>query len=92
MQYIEMSVEDALRLYGKKGTVLVAVQDLESEEDVINFVKKTKIECENVIKSAATIAQGCDEFMRQLKVFSHKQLDLKNIEPVGKMRTILIKK
>ena len=89
MQYVEMRIEDALKLKGKNGTVLVAVQDLEKENDVLDFVKNTRSEYEAIIKNAATIIQGCDDFMKQLNVFSHKQPDVMNIIPIGKMRVIL---
>lgn len=89
LQYVEMDIETAYKLCKGKGTVLVATKDLEKEDEVINFVKKTKSECEGVIRNAATIIQGCDDFMKQLNVFSYKQPDIMNIIPVGKMRVIL---
>lgn len=89
--YIEMALEDAVKLFkGKKGTVLVSVQDLEKDE-IVDFVKKTKEDCVEVIKNAATITQACDDFMKQLNVYSHKQADIRNILPLGKVKIICMK-
>lgn len=89
-KYVEMTVNQALELSrgNKEMKVLVAVNDLE-KDDVAAFVKKTKCECENIIKEAETIARVCDDFIDSLRCFSVKQ-DLKRIRPVGKMSTILI--
>ena len=89
-KYIEMSIDDALALSKKHKhmKVLVAVSDLE-QNDVADFVKRTKTECENIIQEAQTVARVCDDFIDSLRCFSVKQ-DLKRIRPVGKMSTILI--
>lgn len=92
MQYIEMTIEDAMKLFkGKKGTVLVAVTDLEKNTEISGFIKKSKSDCENIIKEAETVARVYDSFMNQLRVFTEKQIDIKNIEPHGKLNTILFK-
>lgn len=93
MKYIEMTIEEALEYSrgNKSQVVLVAVRDLErSEQDseVADFVRKSKKECEEIIKSAETIARSYDNFISQLKVFTRKQIDLKNIKPYGKESTI----
>ena len=90
-QYVEMSIEEASKLFkGKNGTVLVAVKDLENDDEIVSFIKKTKAECEEVVKNAATITQACDDFMRQLNLYSYRQPDIMNIIPKGKMKTILL--
>lgn len=89
-KYIEMSIEDAIALSKKNKhmKVLVAVNDLECC-DVSVFVKKTKDECANIIREAQTVARVCDDLIESLRCFSEKQ-DLRKINPVGKMSTILI--
>ena len=90
MQYVEMSIEEASKLFhGKKGTVLVATRDLENEDEIISFIEKTKAECEDVVKRAATITQACDDFMNEMRLYSCLQPDIMNIIPIGKMKTIL---
>ena len=89
--YIEMNTEQALKLLGKKGTVLVAIHDLEQEDEVISFVKKTKAECAEVVKNAKTITRFCDDIINGLNCYSYKQPDIRNIIPVGKVKTILIR-
>ncbi|WP_313069886.1 hypothetical protein [Lacrimispora sp.] len=92
MHYIEMTIEEANEYYrGTKGkTVLVAVQDLE-KDDVVEFTKRNKDDCVNIICEAETIARVYDDFINQLRVFTEKQSDIRNIMPRGKLSTILLK-
>uniref|UniRef100_UPI0004B02671 hypothetical protein n=1 Tax=Clostridium sp. 12(A) TaxID=1163671 RepID=UPI0004B02671 len=92
MHYVEMTIEEANEYYkGTKGkTVLVAVQDLE-KDDVVEFTKRNKDECVNIINEAETIARVYDDFINQLRVFTEKQSDIRNIVPRGKLSTILLK-
>lgn len=92
MQYVEMTIEEANKYYkGSTGkTVLVAVQDLESNE-VAEFVRRGKSECENILNEAETIARVYDDFINQLRVFTEKQPDIRNIISRGKLSTILLK-
>lgn len=87
-----MTIEEANEYYkGTSGrTVLVAVQDLETEE-ISSFVKKSKHDCENIIMEAETIARVYDDFVNQLRVFTEKQPDIRNIIPRGKLSTILLR-
>lgn len=89
MKYIKMTVEEALE-YGKDLEVLVAVSDLE-KDDIAAFVKKTKSECDSIIKQAQTIAHVCDDFMDSLHCYTNKQ-NLREIQPIGKVSTILFTK
>ncbi|MCM1235679.1 MAG: hypothetical protein NC489_36755 [Ruminococcus flavefaciens] len=90
-EYIEMTIEEALEYSrgNKSQVVLVAIRDLEQNSDVTDFVKKNKTECEDIIRNAETIARSYDDFISQLKVFTRKQIDLKNIKPYGKESTLL---
>lgn len=89
--YVEMTIEEALELNkgDKNSKVLVAISNLEDDE-VVAFVKKTRYECENIIKQAETIAHSCDEFMDSLMCYTEKQ-DIRRIAPIGKMSTILMR-
>lgn len=92
MRYVEMSTEEAIEMLKKsKGKkVLVAVQDLNNEEPAL-FYPQTKSDCLLMIKEAETISSACDDFVKQLRLFSEKQRDLMNIVPEGQQRTILLK-
>lgn len=89
MKYVEMTIEEALE-YNKgnrNSKVLVAVSNF-NENEVADFVKKTRGECENIIRRAETVVQGCDDFIKMLRCFSERQ-DIKAIRPIGEMTTIL---
>lgn len=94
MQYIEMTIEEANEYFkGSKGkTVLVAVRDLETDSDrVVPFVKKNKSECENILQEAETIVRCYDDLVNQMRAFTEKQWDIRNITPRGKLSTILLR-
>ncbi len=92
MKYIEVSTDEAIELLKKsKGKkVLVAVQDLRTEETAL-FYPKLKTDCLLMIREAETISSTCDDFVRQLKLFSEKQRDIMNIIPKGVQKTILLR-
>lgn len=91
MAYIMMTVEEANKYAKKDAIVLVATQDLESQDCNVEFVKKKFGECTDIIGSAKTIANICDEFVNQLRVFSDIQADPINYEPTGCLNTILFR-
>lgn len=92
MQYVEMTIEEALKYNrgNKDKTVLVAVRDLETDE-VAPFVKKNKSDCENILMEAETIVRVCDDFVNQLRAFTEKQPNARDIIPKGRLSTILLK-
>lgn len=92
MQYVEMTTDEAIKILKKqKGKkVLVAVCDMKTEVEV-PFYPRTKSDCLLMIKEAETIASACDDFVRQLRLFSEKQRDLINIVPEGTQKIILLK-
>lgn len=92
MNYIEMTTEEAIEFLKKsKGKkVLVATQDLESDEPAL-FCPYLKQDCFNMINEAETVASLCDDFVKQLRIFTEKQKDLRNIRMVGMQKTILLK-
>ncbi len=92
MNYVEMTTEEAIEVLRKsKGKkVLVAIKDLENDEDVV-FYQKLKSDCEAMIRDAKAVSSICDEFVRRLNVFTEIQIDLMNIQPHGMQKTILLR-
>jgi hypothetical protein len=92
MNYVEMTTEEAIELLRKsKGKkVLVAIKNLESDDDAI-LCQKFKSDCEVIIQEAQTVSSICDDFVKKLDVFTEKQRDLFNIKPKGLKKTILLK-
>lgn len=92
MRCVEMTTDEAIEVLKKsKGKkVLVAVQDLKTDEEAL-FYPRLKMDCVNMIEEAKTISSACDDFVKQLRLFTEKQLDLMNIRPEGLQKTILLK-
>ena len=79
MRYIEMTIEEA-RKCDKNTKVLVAVQNLEEEDIDIIFVPKRRNEYEQIFEDVKTVASLCDDFVKQLNLFTERQ-DIRNIKP-----------
>lgn len=90
MQYIEMTVEDAFKRCNKNDKVLVAVQDLEKEDCDIVFVKKERNEYQSIFNDVQTVVSACDDFVKQLRLFTEKQT-MPTIEKKGIQKIILLK-
>ncbi len=89
--FIEMTVEEAMKLCGKNAKVLVAVKNLENEEDTENvFVKKTKKDYDELFQDAKTVAALFDDFFKQLQLYNVKQ-DIYNVKSKGIQKTILLR-
>lgn len=89
--YIEMTVEEAMKKCNKNTKVLVAIQDLEKEDDEIVFVQKKKREYDSIFEDAKTVLSMCDDFIKELNVFTEKQPDIYNIRPHGLQKIVLLK-
>lgn len=89
--YIEMTIEEAMKKCNKNTKVLVAIQDLEKEDDEIVFVQKKKREYGSIFEDAKTVLSMCDDFMKELNVFTEKQTDIYNIRPHGLQKIVLLK-
>ena len=72
MDYIEMSVNNALKVLGEDGNVLVAVQNLGNEREILSFDKMKKSECRELIKDAKSI-KNYDDFVRKMIVEKEKE-------------------
>lgn len=90
MQYIEMTIEEAMKCCNKNKKVLVAVQDLEDENVDVVFNIKRKNEYQSIFDDVKTVASICDDFVKQLRLFTEKQ-NIPNIEPHGLQKIILLK-
>ena len=90
MKYVEMTVEEAMKRCNKNDKVLVAIQDLSDENADIIFSKKRRDEYESIFEDVKTVASACDDFVKQLKLFTEKQ-NIYNIEPRGYQKIILLR-
>lgn len=93
MKYIEMTemtVEEAFKKCNKHTKVLVATQDLTEDNVDIAFVTKRRHEYDEVFEDVKTVASMCDDFVKQLKLFTEEQ-DIRNIRPYGIQKTVLLK-
>ena len=89
--YVEMTIEEAIKKCNKNTKVLVAIQDLEKEDDEIVFVQKKKREYDSIFEDAKTVLSMCDDFIKELNVFTEKQPDIYNIRPHGLQKIVLLK-
>lgn len=90
MQYVEMSVEEAMKKCKKNAKILVAIQDLADDSIDTVFIQKRGNDYKDVFEDVKTVASLCDDFISQLKLFTEKQ-DIRNIRPYGIQRTVLLR-
>lgn len=90
MQYVEMTVEEAVKRCKKNAKILVATQDLTEENVDIIFVPKRENEYNEVFEDVKTVASLCNDFVKQLKLFTEEQ-DIRNIRPYGLQKTVLLR-
>ena len=90
MRYVEMTIEEAMKRCNKNKKVLVAIQDLEDDNIDVVFVQKERSEYQSVFEDVKTVASACDDFVKQLRLFTEKQ-NIFNIEPRGRQKIILMK-
>ncbi len=88
--YVEMKIDEAIKRCNKNARVLVSIQDLEQEDVDILFIKKEKKDYNGIFKDVKTVASACDDFVKQLKLFTEKQ-DIHNIKPKGMQKIILLR-
>ena len=91
MQYVEMTVEEALECCNKYTKVLIAVQDLEEVVIDIMFAPKYREEgYQEIFQDIQTIAALKDGFIEQLNLFTEKQ-NLVDVLPIGILKIIFLK-
>ena len=90
MKYVEMTIEEAMKRCKKNAKVLVAEQDLEDDNVDVVFIQKGRNEYQSMFEDVKTVASACDDFVKQLSLFTEKQ-NVCNIEPRGIQKIILLK-
>lgn len=90
MQYVEVTIEEAMEMCDKNTKVLVAIQNLKDTDVDIVFVPKKKDEYAGVFEDIKTAASLKDDFVQQLKLFTEKQ-DIRNIRAKGLQKIVLLK-
>lgn len=91
MQYVEMSVEEAMKKCKKNARILVAVQDLTDTNADIIFVQKKGSDYKELFEDVKTVASLTDDFVEQLKLFTEQQKDIMNIRPYGMQRIVIMR-
>lgn len=85
--YIKMTAKEAMEIIGEDSIVFVSMQDLTKKNTIAKFSKKKGKDCRNFVDQAKMIAKiECE-----VRVFSEKQIDPINFEPIGFLRTVLLK-
>ena len=87
---VEMTVEEAMKICGRNAKVLVAVRDLEKEEQEVLFEQKRKEEYEKLFDDVKTVASSMNDLVKRLECFTEKQ-DIRNIRPIGFQKIVLVK-
>ena len=90
MKYVELTIEEAMQRCDKNTKVLVAIQDLKDTKANVSFVKKERKEYPEIFEDIQTATSLCDDFVKQLKLFSEKK-DIHNIKPKGIQKIVLLK-
>ena len=90
MYYAEMTIDEARKRCDKNTKVLVAIQNLESSDEDIIFVKKNRCEYNELFENIKTVSSLFDDYVKQLNLFTEKQ-DVYNVKPKGIQRIILLK-
>lgn len=91
MRYIEMTLEEAVKECNKNTKVLIALQNLEEKDDTdVIFVTKKKEEYRKMFEDVKTAASLCDDFVRELSLFTERQ-DIRNIKPQGFQKIVLLR-
>lgn len=90
MTYVEISIEDAMKICKRNTRVLVAEQDLEKDDCDIIFVPKEVNEYDTIFNNIKTVLKLTDDFIKQLRLYTEEQ-DINNVKPIGIQKIILIK-
>lgn len=90
MKYVELTIEEAIQRCDKNAKVLVAVRDLKDTSVNVTFEKKERQDYPEIFEDIQTAASLCDDFVKQLKLFTEKQ-DIYDIRPKGFQKIILLR-
>lgn len=86
----EMTLEEAMKRFGKNAKLLVATQDLENPKPSIPFVVMPRSDFDSLFLGVKTIGAIYDDFIDKYNLYTEKQ-DLMNIKPIGFLKTVLLK-
>ena len=90
MKYVEVSIEEAMKRCKKNTKVLVAEQDLETDDCNTIFVVKGRKDYDELFKDIQTAASWSDDLINQLRLFTERQ-EIPNIKPHGVQKIVLIR-
>lgn len=90
MQYVEMSIEEAIKKCKKNSKILVATQDLADSDTDIIFIQKRGSDYKEVFEDVKTVTSLSDDLVKQLNLFTEKQ-DIMNIRPYGIQRIVILR-
>lgn len=91
LQYVEMTIEEAMKHCNKNKKVLVAIQDLEDDQPAsLDYVQRDRSEYPLIFKDIQTAVSICDDFVKQFRLFTEKQ-EIPNIKPRGQQRIVLLR-
>ncbi len=91
MRYVEMTLEEAVKECNKNTKVLVAMQNLAEKDDSdVIFIPKKREEYTKMFEDVKTAASLCNDFVRQLNLFTERQ-DIRNIKPQGFQKIVLLR-
>ena len=88
---VEMTVEEAMKICGKNAKVLVAVQNLEKEEQELSFEQRRRDEYEKLFSDVKTVVSSVDDIVKRLDCFTEKQ-DIRSIRPIGLQKIVLVER
>lgn len=89
MQYVEMTIEEAMKRCKKNAKILVAEHDLMDDDVEVVFVRKKGNKSDEIFGDVKTVGSLCDEFVKRLDLFTEKQ-DLSNIRPYGRRKIVIL--
>ena len=90
MEYVEITVEEAMKRCNKNAKVLVAIQDLEKEYTNVIFIRKKRNEYSELFEDIQTVTSFYSDFVKQLNLFTEKQ-NIYDIKQKGLQKIILLK-
>lgn len=90
MIYVEMTVEEAMKICNKHDKVLVAISNLEEDDINERFMLKKREEYGELFQDIQTAVSICDDFIKQLRLFTEKH-DIYNIRARGLQKTVMLK-
>ena len=89
MMYKEMTIEEAMKRCKKNTKVLVAIQDMEKNDDELSFIVKKRDDYDKLFEDVKTVAATMDDLVNELRCFTRKQ-NIYDIQPIGVQKIVLL--